>query len=298
MTTMKVGIDSYCYHRFFGEVYPQQKPPDTTMTLEGFIDRAHDLGVGGVSLESCFFPRFGSEYLADVKQMLDRFGMDRVYAWGHPDGLEGGTNRKAYSEMIDSFDKAARIGADVMRVVGSSLMFRNEPHGPQIERLTAMFREAVRVAADYGIRMAVENHIDFTSREIMQLLDAVDSDYLGINFDTGNFLRLLDDPIRGMDQLAPRVYATHIKDLKIQRGVPASEWYFFSSTPVGDGVVDNEKLVKRLADTGFKGVLAVEIDFLHPDYNDDEDSAVAQSVQELKRLISRVSGPKAAKEAN
>jgi 3-oxoisoapionate decarboxylase len=72
----------------------------------------------------------------------------------------------------------------------------------------------------------------------------------------------------------------------------------FSSTPVGDGVVDNEKLVKRLADTGFNGVLAVEIDFLHPDYNDDEDSAVAQSVQELKRLIGRVSRPKAAKEAN
>ena len=24
---MKVGIDSYCYHRFFGEVYPDQKEP-------------------------------------------------------------------------------------------------------------------------------------------------------------------------------------------------------------------------------------------------------------------------------
>jgi sugar phosphate isomerase/epimerase len=225
-----------------------------------------------------------------VKKMLDGLGLDRVYAWGHPDGLEGGTSGKAYGEMIDSFDKAARIGADVMRVVGSSLMFRNEPHGPQIERLTAMFREAVKIAADYGIKMAVENHIDFTSKEMLQLLDAVDSEYLGVNFDTGNFLRLLDDPIQGMDHLADRVYATHIKDLKIQRGVPATEWYFFSSTPVGDGVVDNEKLVKRLADAGFKGVLAVEIDFLHPDYKDDEDSAVAQSVHELKRLVSTVSG--------
>ena len=189
--------------------------------------------------------------------------------------------------MIASFDKAARIGANVMRVVGSSLMFRNEPHGPQIERLTAMFREAVKVAADYGIKLAVENHIDFTSREMVQLLDAVDSEFLGIN--TGNFIRLLDDPIQGMNQLASRVYATHIKDLKIQRGEPASEWYFFSSTPVGEGVVDNQKLVKRLADADFKGVLAVEIDFLHPDYNDDEDSSVAQSVQELKRLVSTVS---------
>jgi sugar phosphate isomerase/epimerase len=147
-----------------------------------------------------------------------------------------------------------------------------------------MFREGVRVAADYGIRMAVENHIDFTADEMLQLLDAVGSPWLGINFDTGNFLRLLDDPIRGMEKLARYVYATHIKDLKPCRGVPADAWYFFSSTPVGDGLVDNEKLVRKLAEAGYDGLLAVEIDFLHPDYNGDEDAAVARSVAELKRL--------------
>jgi sugar phosphate isomerase/epimerase len=68
-----------------------------------------------------------------------------------------------------------------------------------------MFRDAVKTARDYGIRMAVENHIDFTSDEMVTLLDAVDSPYLGINFDTGNFLRLLDDPVKGMDKLANRV---------------------------------------------------------------------------------------------
>jgi 3-oxoisoapionate decarboxylase len=298
MASMKVGIDSYCYHRFFVEVYAQQQQPNRKMTLEDFIERSHGLGVEGVSLESCFFPRLENGYLADIKQRLDDLGLARVYAWGHPDGLEGGTNRKAYTEMVDSFDKASLIGADVMRVVGSSLMFRNEPHGPQIERLTAMFREVVKVAADYGIKMAVENHIDFTSKEMEQLLDAVDSEFFGINFDTGNFLRLLDDPIQAMDRLAPRVYATHIKDLKIQRGVPATEWYFFSSTPVGDGVVDNQKLVQRLADAGFEGVLAVEIDFLHPDYNDDEDAAVAQSVQELKRLVRTATSPETAKQVS
>src|SRR5438270_3826033 len=99
--------------------------------------------------------------------MLDRFGIYRVYPWGPPECLEDGTNREVYSDMIDSFDKAARIGADVMRVVGSSLMFRNQPHGPQVERLTGMFREAVKVAEEYGIRMAVENHIDFTADEML-----------------------------------------------------------------------------------------------------------------------------------
>jgi sugar phosphate isomerase/epimerase len=276
---MKIGIDSYCYHRFFGEVYPQQSQPRRTMTLEDFLLRAQSLGVDGVSLESCFIARCGREELTKLKETLDEYGLDRVWAWGHPNGLEGGGSEHAYAEMIANIEHAKNIGASVMRVVGSSLMYRNQPHQPQIERLAAMFRKAVRVAETHGVRLAVENHIDFTADEMLQLIEAVNSPHLGINFDTGNFVRLLDDPIKGMEKLAGYVYATHIKDLKVQKGVAADEWYFFSSTPVGDGIVDNLKLVRLLADVGYRGFLAVEIDFLHPDYGDDEDAAVAKSVQ-------------------
>ncbi len=295
-SSMKIGIDSYCYHRFFGEIYPQQATPPRTMTLEDFLDRAQALGVDGVSLESCFIPNKDPGYLSSVRDRLEDYGMDRVYAWGHPDGLEGGGNSEAFEEMIESFEHARNIGARVMRVVGSSLMFRNEPHGPQIQRLTAMFRKAVPVAEDYGIRMALENHIDFTSDEILQLLNAVDSPYLGLNFDTGNFLRLLDDPVKGMKKLARFVYATHIKDLKVQEGVPADEWYFFSCTPVGDGVVDNVELARLLSEAGYEGFLAVEIDFLHPAYGGDEDAAVEASVKELKRIVAAVSNKPASAE--
>ncbi|MBW2582704.1 MAG: sugar phosphate isomerase/epimerase, partial [Deltaproteobacteria bacterium] len=89
---MKVGIDSYCYHRFFGEVYPNQNPPSKEWTLEDFIERAKELEVDGVSLESCFIPRFDKEYLSELTEMLDEHNFDRVYAWGHPHGLEGGKN--------------------------------------------------------------------------------------------------------------------------------------------------------------------------------------------------------------
>jgi sugar phosphate isomerase/epimerase len=287
---MKVAIDSYCYHRFFGEVYPEQPPPPSRMTLEDFLDRAQQLGVAGVSLESCFFPSFEPGYLDSVRARLDDYGMDRVFAWGHPDGLEGGRNTNAYADMIASLDHAQRLGAGVMRVVGSSLMFRHEPHAPQIERLVGMFREAVKAAETHGIRLAVENHIDFTADEMLRLLTEVGSPWLGTNFDTGNFLRLLDDPIKGMTKLAPYVYATHIKDLRPQRGVSADAWYFFSSVPVGDGLVDNQRLVRLLAEAGYQGSLAVEMDFLHPDYNNDEDAAVAKSVAELQRLVKEASG--------
>src|SRR5205085_12121781 len=93
-----------------------------------------------------------------------------------------------------------------------------------------------------------------------------------------------------MDVLAPYTYATHVKDLKVQRGVPANEWYFFSSAPVGEGAVDNTKLTEKLRQTGFDGLLAVEIDFLHPDYGGEEYSAVAASVRELRRLLAQVEG--------
>ena len=186
-----------------------------------------------------------------------------------------------------------RVGEWVKRDWNLQLVFH--PHAethvetePQIERLSRMFREAVKVAEEYGIRMAVENHIDFTADEMLRLLTEVNSPWLGINFDTGNFLRLLDDPVKGMAKLAPYVYATHIKDLRVQKGVAADEWYFFSCTPVGDGVVDNYKLVQLLSDTGYEGLLAVEIDFLHPDYDANEDEAVRRSVAELKRLAGSV----------
>ena len=283
---MKVGIDNYCYHRFFGEIYAQQKDPGRRITIEWFVDRARQLGVDGVSLESCFFPGFEPAYLDGLKSQLDAAGLMRVFAWGHPDGLEGGKSKTAYQEMVEMIPHARRLGADVMRVVGSSLMFRFENHQEQIERLTGMFREAVRVAADHGVKLAIENHIDFTSDEIVQLLDEVDSDHLGVNFDTANFARLLDDPVKGMRKLAPRVLATHIKDLKVNAQASVDDWFFFSSTPVGDGFVDNLALARLLKEAGYKGFLAVETDFLHPDYA-DEDEAVAQSVVALKKIAAQ-----------
>jgi 3-oxoisoapionate decarboxylase len=282
---MKVGIDSYCYHRFFGEVYPDQKKPDKNWTMQDFLTRAKELQVDGVSLESCFFPkRAGKTWFKELKAQLDEYGLDRVYAWGHPDGLERGQNWTAYDQMVAGIPNAVAIGADVMRVVGSSLMFRHEPHGPQIKALVKMFKKAVKVAKEHGVKLAVENHIDFTSDEILQLLTEVDSEYLGLNFDTGNFLRLLDDPIKGMEKLAPYVLATHVKDLMPDKCARPTDWYFFAGVPVGQGLIDNQTLAQLLHKANFKGFLAVEIDHPHTDWTGREDEAVALSMKELKRI--------------
>lgn len=288
---MKVGIDSYCYHRFFGEVYSQQRQPAKRMVLEDFIDRAKALGVDGVSLESCFIPRKDDAgYLESVKARLDTYGFDRVYAWGHPDGLEGGKNPTEFADLIRALGHARAIGAPVMRIVGSSLMFRFEDHQEQIRRLVLQLREAVRIAADHGIKLAIENHIDFTAKEILQLIEEVGSPHLGVNFDTGNFARLLDDPIKGMELLAKHTLTTHIKDLRINPTAAVDDWFFFSTTPVGEGFIDNLKLARLLKKANYQGFLAMELDFLHPDFGEEEDAAVAASVRELRRISAVLDG--------
>jgi sugar phosphate isomerase/epimerase len=149
-----------------------------------------------------------------------------------------------------------------------------------------MFKQAVPVAKDNGIKLAIENHIDFTSDEILQLLNEVDSDHFGLNFDTGNFLRLLDDPIAGMEKLAPYVLATHVKDLMPDKQAKPTDWHFFAGVPVGNGLIDNETLARLLHKAHFKGFLAVEIDHPHTDWTGKEDEAVALSIKELKRIAS------------
>lgn len=282
---MKIGIDSYCYHRFFGEVYGDQQKPTKDWTMQDFLKRAKELKVDGVSLESCFFPATADGvWFKDLKAQLDDYGLDRVYAWGHPDGLERGKNQAAYEEMVASIPKAKAIGADVMRVVGSSLMFRHEPHGPQIKALVEMFKKAVKVAEGAGIKMAVENHIDFTGDEILQLLNEVGSPNFGLNFDTGNFLRLLDDPIASMEKLAPFVMATHVKDLMPDKKAKPTDWHFFAGVPVGDGLIDNQRLAQLLHKANFKGFLAVEIDHPHSDWAGKEDKMVELSVKGLRKI--------------
>lgn len=284
---LKVGIDSYCFHRLFGEVYPHQYKTEVPFSMQDFLAYANEVQVDGVSLESCFFPEFSPGYLTEVKGWLEEYGFDRVYAWGHPDGLEGGKNEREFDDMLQHIHYAKSIGADVMRVVGSSLMFRFEPHEPQLEKLANMFKIAVKEAESQGIKLAIENHIDYNSDEILWLLKEVNSAYFGVNFDSGNFLRVLDDPVKAMEKLAPYVLATHIKDLLPVPGVPVDEWYFFSCVPTGKGLIDNQRIAQLLVDQKYQGFFAVETDTLHPDYAFEELNVVAKSVQQLKNISTK-----------
>jgi len=283
---MKVGIDSYCYHRYFGEIYPDQTDPGVRWSFQDFVRRSGELGVDDVSLESCFFESLEPGYLAELGAVLDEHRLSRVLAWGHPDGLEAGRNEEAWRQMNALIPKAVCIGARIMRIVASSLMFRFEPHAPQIEAIVRMLKQSAKIARDHGVILALENHIDYTSAEILEILERVDSDALKVNFDTGNTLRMMEDPVAAARRLGPYTVATHTKDVAACRHVRPEEWYFFSSVPVGTGLIDIPGVVRALAESGYQGVLAVESD--HHKDNQDEDQLVAKSVAYLKSLVAEL----------
>ncbi len=281
---MKIGIDSYCYHRLFGEVYDAQEQPEKMKTVEEFLEYAHQLGVDGVSLETCFLPSLEDDYLVSLGEKIKEYGFDCVFAWGHPNGLERGLNPEAFQEMLSLIPKTKLLGTNVMRITGSAFDWRYENHKEQMERLIPMYKEAAKVAEECGVKLAAENHIDFTADEMLYMIKEVDSPNFGINFDTGNFLRLLDDPVEGMRKLAPYVFSTHIKDLVLNKEAKANDWFFFSGVPVGFGLVDNMKLAEILSENGYEGFLAVEIDFPSKEWMGMEDEAIAVSVKNLRKI--------------
>jgi len=281
---VKIAIDSYCFHRYFGDVYPGlQQLPGTTMTVWDFLKRAKRLGVAGVSLESCYFPPLDDDLLKRLRDALDSRGFERVWAWGHPNGLCSGTNREAARDLVRHLAHAQKIGARVMRIVGGSRRTRPASFALHKRRLGGMLKKLLPAAQDHGIVLALENHIDLTADEMVELISTLDSPWLGVCLDTGNNVRLGEDPLVVAEKLAPFTRATHIKDVWGRPGDPR-EFAYWPSVPLGKGVVDIAQVIRFLRKVRYRGLLAIELDYLHPDYG-DEGRAVAASVKYLKGLL-------------
>ena len=91
---LRIGVDSYSYHRLLGEVRPGEAPSRERLSDGGFavIAEARRLGLDGVSLETCFL---GALDLTQVRALVDSaYPLEVVFAWGAPNG------RSSNSRMV------------------------------------------------------------------------------------------------------------------------------------------------------------------------------------------------------
>lgn len=282
----KIGVDNFSYHRYFGWIMPGQSDPGKRWTLDDFLKRAGELELDVVSLETCFLPTLDRPFLESLRKKLSERNLEGMLSWGHPRGLETGKNPAAAEDLKNTVEAARFLETRVLRIVCGGLADRlQEPVPLQKERVLKMLPGIVEHAQEHDVVLAMENHLDFTADEQVEILQKINSPNLRVTLDTGNNLRNLEDPMEVVRKLAPYTAATHIKDvIATGKGNPATEWRrFWPSAPLGRGIIDLAEVVGVLRQNNYRGALNVEIDFLDPRWP-DEDEAVAESITYLRKI--------------
>ena len=287
---MRVGIDSYSYHRFFGEIREGEEDPGVRWDTWDFLERAAGLGVDGVSLETCYLPLREAEWRRELAARLRRLGLEGVLAWGHSEGPESGLHMgrsgPRLAEMLECVDYAAEMGMSLVRiVVGTFTHWRKEPEADALARLTPTLRFACRYAEERGASLAVETHCALSAPGLAELVDRVNEAAppparLGVVFDTANVVRVGADLLETARRMAEDTRMLHVKDIDMaaaDRDDPAGWW---PCVPLGEGGLDLAKALDIFARSGFDGLACVELAALPAD--SDEDRMVADGVRWLR----------------
>lgn len=207
------------------------------------VDHAVALGCDSVFITDFgpFGGRFDDASLGEVRRHAADRGVDIVLgSWSvcptsttfKPD------HGTAAEHLALGIRMAKALGSPAFRVILGNQADRLTPGGIDA-RITDMVKvlEAARpLAADAGVKIAVENHAgDMQSRELLRLVEEAGPDVVGVNFDSGNACWALEDPLDALRRLAPHVVTTSLRDAMLWRtddGV-AVQW-----TAMGEGCLD------------------------------------------------------------
>lgn len=144
---------------------------------------------------------------------------------------------------------AGRIGAKVVRCTGTGVLCGDRAsHGGEwcdlLRSLAATLREAGKRARDLGLTVAIENHQDLTSEELLHLVELAGPPAVGITLDTGNPLAVAEDPLEFFEAVLPYLADVHLKDYHIFR---CPDGCRLVHCAIGDGVVPFAALFDLLA---------------------------------------------------
>ncbi len=143
---------------------------------------------------------------------------------------------------------AAGLDASTLRVVMSGVLGgdRRPLSGRWNAHLAGcrdILREALPLAEEHGVTIAVENHSDATSHDMRWLCEELDSAHIGITLDVGNVLAVCEEPFGYTERILPYLRHVHLKDYTIH---PSDEGYRIARCSLGSGVVDYPGLLSLI----------------------------------------------------
>lgn len=206
--------------------------------LDGFIQIAEELGAKTLEIFEPWLAELDDAGLARLSDRLASLGMTPV--------VSGGL-------MMGPVDRAIRIagrlGAKTIRLGLTTVLCGDRAAlGPEWPALAGQVRHALReaapLAAAAGVTLAIENHQDFGSAELVAFC-AEAGPSVGICYDTGNSFPVAEAPLDFTKVVAPHVAHVHLKDYRVQF---TDEGYRLVRCAIGAGAVPIAEIAAILAE--------------------------------------------------
>ncbi len=247
------------------------------LTPLGLMDAARDLGLAGVECGlTSLVPSFDGALVqteaveTNIRAELQARGLKVIADYGALLDTDA-------AHLRANLTLAAAAGAKVMRATLSHILCgdrRKLAGGWEAHRnaLAARLNEVMPYAEEVGVCIAVENHQDATSDDLLFLAESVrHSPAFGVTLDAGNPLAVGEDPVEFATRIAPIIRHIHLKDYTIHF---APEGYRLVRCAAGDGVVDFPALLDIVRRNGHDVLPALEsaaqatrtIPLLEPDW--------------------------------
>ncbi|HRI12947.1 MAG TPA: sugar phosphate isomerase/epimerase family protein [Verrucomicrobiota bacterium] len=243
---LKLSLAAYSFR---DEFQPKKDAP-VTMDMFKFVDYCAEHDCDGAELTSYYFPdHVTDEYLAQVRRHAHLRGVSvSGTAVGNDFCHPPGPQRQEQQALVaDWIRKAAILGAPHIRV------FAGGPHQQTKEEAKklciAAMEEAAAAAGRQGIFLGIENHggIVAEADDLLDIVRAVNSPWVGINLDTGNFRT--DDPYGDLAKCAPYAVNVQFKGRISRRGQKGAE------------PADFPRTFQILRDANYQGWVALEFEF-------------------------------------
>ena len=243
-----------------------------TMSYQDLVRLAVETGIDGLDLTVYWFPGTGDDFLLPLKRLAFRSAVE-IYSISVRTEMTQSTpdaQAKEVASIKQWADVAERLGAGHIRVFGGRV-----PKGATEEQAAGWAAEVLKRAAEYagskGVILGLENHGGVTEKAatIIQIVKQVNSPWVGINLDTGNFRT---EPLRQIEMCLP--YAVNFQVKSEITGEDGKRQPF-----------DWDRIIRLAATAGYQGYLALEYEA-----KEDPATAVPRLLRELHRLTQKYSG--------
>ena len=266
------GLAAYSLRDFFKDSdhkRDHQIPESDRIDMFQFIDYCADQGCDGAELTSYYFPaNVTDDYLLRVKRHAFLRGV------AISGGAIGNTFTHPPGERRDAEMALTRRWIDRTAVMGTTHLrvFAGDLRGATVEeakkRCIGALEECAAYAGTRGVVLGLENHggIVAEADDILEILRAVQSPWVGINLDTGNFHTA--DPYRDLERCAPYAVNVQFKVEMEKKGGPKEE-------------ADLERAIKILRSANYQGYVTLEYEAAENPY-----SAIPRHMKRIKSLLS------------